>query len=284
MDQIGFTASALTSGRGILHIIEIVICVVDQALLHIHQHPGHTYWVWCMFTWVFCGLMTLIITIIEMFKIDLLLKFLNIMDWDDFATGMTMTMTLMVFSTAVIYPVFYICSHCYLAVVITIVTLACFIVYIIDAVMSKCATKGSYLCIMPGFIKVLEAFVTCIIFISLIGYVGKPALYWCIVVYVLPFPVTLLFMVINILHPLKNCIPCNLNKYAFYILLVIVLLYISAAIIWPLYSFRDNPRPADCPGNFCIWSIIFIVTFMTYVNLILYIVDCICTKFGLCGF
>ncbi|XP_061080199.1 myeloid-associated differentiation marker-like protein 2 [Conger conger] len=284
MDKISFTPSALTSGRGILHIIEIVLCAVDSGLLSIYRHPSHTYWVWCMFTWVFCGIMTLIITIIEMFKIDLLLKFLNIMDWDDFATGMTLTMTLMVFSTAIIYPVFYICSRCFLAVAITIVTLVCLIVYIADAVKSKCATKGSYLCILPGFIKVLEAFVTCMIFISLTGYVGKPALYWCILVYIVPFPVTLLFILINILYPLKSCLCCDLKKFAFYILLVIVLLYISAAIIWPVYSFRGNPRPADCPGNFCIWNILFIVTFMTYVNLFLYILDCIFTKLGICGF
>ncbi|XP_036378394.1 myeloid-associated differentiation marker-like protein 2 [Megalops cyprinoides] len=284
MDQIAFTPSSLISSRGILHMIEIVLSALDAGLLNLNYHPSHTYWVWCMFTWVFCTLMTLIITVIELFKIDLLLTFFRIMDWDDFAVGMAMTMTLMVFSTAVIYPVFYACSRCYLSWVISVISWLILIAYAIEAVKGKMSKKGSYLSILPGFIKVLEAFVTCIIFISLTGYVGKPGLYWCILVYIIPFPVTLLVIVINVLQLLKKCIPFDLNKYMFFLLLVFVLLYVTAAIIWPIYSFRGNPRPADCPPNFCIWSILFVVTFMTYVNLILYIVDCIFTKLKICGF
>uniref|UniRef100_A0A8C9SC35 MARVEL domain-containing protein n=1 Tax=Scleropages formosus TaxID=113540 RepID=A0A8C9SC35_SCLFO len=277
MDQISFTPSILKSDRGILHILEVVLCAVSFLLVSFNQHPMHTFWVWCMFTWAFCFIMTLIIMVIELFKIDLLLKFFQIMDWDDFALGMAMLSTIMVFSASVIYPVFYACLHCFVSILASITSCLCFIAYAVEAVRGKLSIKGSYLSIMPGFFKVLEAYVTCIIFISLTGYVGKPGLYWCILVYIVPFPVTLLVIVVNVLQLLKRCLPFQLSKIVIVFLVVSVLLYITAAIIWPIYSFKGITRPTDCGPNNCIWNIIFVVTLGTYVNLGLFTVDLILT-------
>ncbi|KAL4617899.1 myeloid-associated differentiation marker-like protein 2 [Arapaima gigas] len=284
MDQIAFTPSLLKSERGILHILEVALCAISFGLVLLNYHPMHTYWVWCMFTWAFCFIMTLVITIVELMKIDLVLKFLQIMDWDDFALGMAMLSTMMVFSASVIYPVFYACFDCFVSILATIASCLCCIAYAVEAVRGKLSVKGSYLSIMPGFFKVLEAFVTCIIFISLAGYVGKPALYWCILVYIVPLPMTLLVIVVNILQLLKKCLPFQLRKIVIIFLVVSVLLYITAAIIWPVYSFRGVTRPIDCRVYNCIWNILFVVTLGTYINLGLFTVDLILTVLGLCGF
>ncbi|XP_016402456.1 myeloid-associated differentiation marker-like protein 2, partial [Sinocyclocheilus rhinocerous] len=169
---------------------------------------------------------------------------------------------------------------------VTILSAVCCALYCVETFRDRCdATRSAtYVAALPGFIKVLEAFVACIILISLIGYVGKPALLWCIVAYAVPLPLTLLTIITNILTKLKNCLPFSIDRFTMIFLVISVLLYISAAILWPTYSFRGNPRPKDCPGNSCIWSIQFVVTIMTYVNLSLYVADLVLTCLGICGF
>ncbi|XP_066546323.1 myeloid-associated differentiation marker-like protein 2 [Amia ocellicauda] len=233
-----------------------------------------SYWNWCMFTWVFCFLMTVVIIVIELLGITLLLKLIQF-DWGDFTTGMSILFAIMLLSASVLYAVFYTCSKCVLSLVTTCVSFLCFITYTIEAVMAKMDGGGGYMSTMPGFLKVLESFISCIIFISLTGYYGKPGMEWCIVVYAVCFPVTLLILIYNILPTL--CKPCvfPMNKIAPIFSVVAVLLYVSAAILWPLSAFRNYPRPPDCEN--CLWDSLLVVTIFTFINLALYILDLIFT-------
>lgn len=285
MEKPKFSLSALTSTRGALHIAQIVMCVVTFAVSYVWGHPLHTYWIYCMVVWGLCPIISLIITIVEMFLIHkLILVFC--MDWDDFTTGMAMMASLCTFSCTAMFANFYICRKCIWGWMVTILSAVCCVLYCVETFRDKCdATRSAtYLAALPGFIKILEAFIACIILISLIGYVGRPALLWCIVAYVVPLPLTLLTIITNILTKLKKCLPFSIDRFTMIFLVISVLLYISAAILWPTYSFKGNPRPKDCPGNSCIWSIQFVVTIMTYVNLGLYIADLVLTCLGICGF
>ncbi|XP_029484619.1 myeloid-associated differentiation marker-like protein 2 [Oncorhynchus nerka] len=279
-----FTPSSLINGRGALHMTQIVLGILTFILAAVQGETQHTYWNYAMFTWAFCSIMTLIITVIEMFMLHLLLKIC--LDWDDFTTGMAMSSALMTASVFVMYANFYICKKCLYSIVIAFLALLCGVAYILEVVKDKFMDKkkGSYLAALPGFWKVLEAFVSCIIFISLTGYDGKPALIMCIVAYVIPFPIIPIIIITNIFTKIKNCLPFNIDRFVFIFLVISVVLYTFAAIVWPIYTFRGNPRPSDCPGSFCIWAIQFMVAFMTYVNLILFIVDLVFTLLGMCGF
>ncbi|KAM4624499.1 myeloid-associated differentiation marker-like protein 2 [Polymixia lowei] len=279
-----FTPSSLMSGRGGLHMAQIVLCLVTFALAGIRGGSSHTYWIYGMFTWAFCPIVTLGITLIEMFKLNIFLKLC--MDWDDFTTGMAMSSSLMTLSVAITYANFYICRSCVYAWVVSILAFLCAVVYILEVIKDKFLDrkKGSYLAALPGFWKVLEAFVSCIIFISLTGYRGRPALIMCVVAYIIPFPILPLIIATNILKKLKNCLPFNLDRFVFIFLIISVVLYVFAAIMWPIFMFKNNPRPSDCPGSYCIWAIEFMVAFMTYVNLIFFTVDLIFTLLGICGF
>ncbi|XP_032357694.1 myeloid-associated differentiation marker-like protein 2 [Etheostoma spectabile] len=282
-----FSPSTLLSGRGGLHMAQIILSVVTFVLGAFRGGSTHTYWNYAMFTWAFCPIMTLIITIIEMFKLDVILN-LFCMDWADFTTGMAMSSTLMTVSVALTYANFYACLkwQCLYGWIVSIFAFLCAFVYTLEVVKDKFLDKkkGSYLAALPGFWKVMEAFVSCMIFISLAGYRDKPALILCIIAYVIPFPILPLIIATNILKKLKSCLPFNLDRFVFIFLVISVVLYIFAAIVWPIFMFRNNPRPKDCPPSFCIWAIEFMVAFFTYVNLILFTLDLIFTLLGICNF
>uniref|UniRef100_A0A673BUG4 MARVEL domain-containing protein n=1 Tax=Sphaeramia orbicularis TaxID=375764 RepID=A0A673BUG4_9TELE len=259
---------------------QIILSLLTFVLAIFRGGSSHTYWNYAMFTWAFCPIMTLIITVIEMFKLDVVLN-LFCMDWSDFTTGMAMSSTLMTISIAITYANFYTCTKlkCLYGIIVSVFAFLCGFVYTLEVVKDKILDKkkGSYLAALPGFFKVMEAFVSCVIFISLTGYRDKPALILCIIAYVIPFPILPVIIAVNILKKLKNCLPFNLDRFVFIFLVISVVLYIFAAIVWPIFTFKDNPRPSHCPPSFCIWAIQFIVTFMTYVNLILFSLDLIFT-------
>ncbi|CAJ1080924.1 myeloid-associated differentiation marker-like protein 2 [Xyrichtys novacula] len=280
-----FTPSTLLSGRGGLHMCQIVLCLVTFVLSLFRGGSSHTYWNYAMFTWAFCPIMTLIITIIEMFKLDIILN-MFCLDWADFTTGMAMSSSLMTVSVAIFYANFYACLKCLYGLIVSVFALLCAILYVLEVVKDKFLDKkqGSYLAALPGFWKVLEAFVSCMIFISLSGYRDKVALIFCVIAYVIPFPILPLIIATNILKKLKTCLPFNLDRFVFIFLVISVILYIFAAIVYPIFMFKNNPRPSDCPPSFCLWAIQFMVAFFTYVNLILFTVDLIFTLLGICGF
>lgn len=285
LSQAVFSPKTLLSGRGALHMAEIILCLVTFFVALLRGWSSHTYWKYAMFAWAFCAIMTLFITIIEMFKLDIPLN-MFCMDWSDFTTGMAMSSALMTVSVAITYANFYICLTCLYGWIVSILAFLCGLVYILEVLKDKCLDKkqGSYLAALPGFWKVLEAFVSCMIFVSLTGYRDKPALIACVVAYIIPFPILPLIIATNILKKLKKCLPFNLDRFVFIFLVISVVLYIFAAIVWPIFTFRHNPRPKDCPPSYCVWAIQFMVAFFTYVNLILFTVDLIFTLLGICGF
>lgn len=280
-----FTPSSLLSGRGGLHMAQIILSLTTFVLGFFRGGRDHTYWIYAMFTWAFCPIVTLIITIIEMFLLNVPLD-MFCMDWYDFTTGMAMSSTLMTISVAIIYGNFYACRTCVYGWIVTVFAFLVGLVYALEVLKDKCLDKkkASYLAALPGFWKVMEAFVSCIIFISLTGYRDKPALILCVVAYIIPFLILPFIIATNILKKLKKCLPFNLDRFVFIFLVISVLLYIFAAIVWPIFTFRNNPRPHDCPPSYCIWAIQFIVAFMTYVNLILFILDLIFTLLNICDF
>lgn len=284
MSKAVFTPSSLLSGRGALHMAQILLCLVTFIISAIRGGSSHTYWIYAMFAWAFCPIMTLIITMVETFKIHILLALC--MDWDDFTTGMAMSSALMTVSVAIFYANFYICSTCLHGWIVSVFAFVCGILYILEVVKDKFCDKkeGSYLAALPGFWKVLEAFVSCMIFVSLTGYRDSAALIFCVIAYIIPFPIIPVIIATNILKKLKNCLPFNLDRFVVIFLVISVVLYIIAAILWPIFMFRNNPRPMDCPPSFCIWAIQFMVSFFTFVNLILFTLDLIFTLLGICNF
>lgn len=48
-------------------------------------------------------------------------------------------------------------------------------------------------------------------------------------------------------------------------------MYATAVVVWPIYAFQNNPRHSSC--HHCAWDGLLVVSLMTCVNLIAYILD-----------
>lgn len=258
---------ALTSPVGILRMLEVLLSCIVFSLVASVGHINSSYWAWCMFTWCFCFLITLIILILEFTSLHVKVP----ISWDDFTTAFAMLATLMILAASVIYPTFYVCSFCSRQIAATVLSCLCFIAYAIEVGLTR-AKPGEisgFLSTVPGLMKVLEAFVACIIFISL-DTVKDPGLRWCVAVYSLCFIFALLIIILTICRLLALC-PFPFDKFLTGYNVLAVLMYLTAAVIWPIYSFKNNPRPPNC--NHCSWDKLVVVSFMSCVNLIVYIVD-----------
>ncbi|TKS91846.1 Myeloid-associated differentiation marker [Collichthys lucidus] len=113
---------------------------------------------------------------------------------------------------------------------------------------------------MLATLMVLEAFVACIIFICLDEnrYKMFPGLQWCVAVYSICFIFAVTVIIFTICR-LLSLFPAPFDKVLTGCNVLAVLMYITAVVIWPLYSFQNNPKPSNCPsyglgGIFCKWN------------------------------
>ncbi|XP_036390813.1 myeloid-associated differentiation marker-like protein 2 [Megalops cyprinoides] len=261
--------------HNIFRLVEAIFCTLAACL---SSAPRQSYGAWCLFTWVFCLSVSLFILVMEIMSWYLLLMAI-LPNWKDFTCGMTMLCSLMISSASFIFLVHFTCMSCITAIFCTIFSLAAMGTYMVDAVMAKRNRPEGYLSTLPGFVRVSEAFVACIIFAAYTSYfqgVGpsyRPgAMIWCIIVYGICFLVTVVIILFRLIKFLSLlCSMLDIVELVFNILAV--LLYLSTAIVWPLYTYQHyrSYHPPDC--SYCRLDDLVVVTVMTIGNLILYIVD-----------
>uniref|UniRef100_A0A4W4GM65 MARVEL domain-containing protein n=1 Tax=Electrophorus electricus TaxID=8005 RepID=A0A4W4GM65_ELEEL len=249
----------VTMPVGIVRILEIVLSCVCFSLV-----------AWRMFTWCFCCFMTLFILILEFTNLSAKVP----ISWDDFTTAFAMLATLMVLAASVIYPTFFVCSSSSCHIAASVISCICFIMYAVEVGLNRAKSGeiSGFLSTVPGLMKVLEAFIACIIFICLDPgrYKLFAGLQWCVAVYSICFIFAILIIILTICRQLALC-PFPFDKVLTGYNVLAVMMYMTAVVIWPLYSFQGYPRPEVC--NHCSWDSLVVVSFMTCVNLIVYIVD-----------
>nr|XP_046272526.1 myeloid-associated differentiation marker homolog [Scatophagus argus] len=261
----------LTTPVGIVRILEVIFTCVSFSLGAAAGHRSESFWTWCMFTWCFCFCVTILILLLEFISLSAKLP----ISWNDFTTAFAMLATLMVLATFVIYPIFYSCRTCSKEIIATVISILAFASYAAEVVLTR-AKPGEisgFLSTVPGLLKVLEAFVACIIFICLEGihYHNFPGLQWCVAVYSICFIFALIVIIFTICR-LLALFPTPFDKVLTVCNVLAVLMYITAVVIWPFYSFQNNPRPSNCPQG-CVWDNLVVISFMTCFNLVAYIVD-----------
>ncbi|XP_073705186.1 myeloid-associated differentiation marker homolog [Garra rufa] len=267
--MVTLNTQSLTTPIGIIRLFEFALTLITFSLVASIGHTTFSFWAWCMFTWCFCCFVTLLIIILEFTSLNTKVP----ISWDDFTTAFAMLATLMHLAASVIYPTFFVCSTCSIAIAATVMSCICFSLYAAEVGLAR-AKPGEisgFLSTVPGLLKVLEAFVACIIFICLNSsfYRFFPGLQWCVAVYSICFIVTLLIIILTIGRLLAR-IPF-MDKCLTGFNVLAVLLYLTAVVIWPVYSFQNNPRPQGCVH--CYWDNLVVVSCMTCINLIVYIVD-----------
>ncbi|XP_047428050.1 myeloid-associated differentiation marker homolog [Mugil cephalus] len=269
--MVTLNVGTLISPVGIVRILEVIFTCISFSLVASVGHSTDSFWTWCMFTWCFCFCVTLIIIILEFIELNPK----NIISWDDFTTAFAMLATLMVLASSIIYAVFFTCPSCSKQVGATVTSFVAFILYAIEVGMTR-AKPGEisgFLSTVPGLLKVLEAFVACIIFICLgyNQYWRQPGLQWCVAVYSVCFIFAIVIIIFTICR-LLTLFPAPFDKILTACNVLAVLMYLTAVVIWPLYSFRNNSRPSNC-STLCPWNMLVVISFMTAFNLVTYIVD-----------
>ncbi|XP_074454114.1 myeloid-associated differentiation marker [Larus michahellis] len=266
---------AVTSWVGIARLFAVVLSCVAFSLVASTGEYKSPYGTWCMFTWCFCFAVTLVVLVLELLELYSALP----ISWDDFTSAFSMLAALMVFTTSVVYPSTSIgspcSSHCAQKAVATTASCLCFLAYALEVGLTR-AKPGdisSFLSTVPGLLKVFEVYVACLIFSLLDSYASEAGLQWCVAVYSICFIVTFLIIIFTIGRCLAY-IPCPLEKMLVGYNALALVMYITATVLWPLYSFKDTKRPNPCNSE-CAWNKHLGVTFLTIFNLIAYLVDLI---------
>lgn len=269
MIQVEFRA--LTQPVGIMRTMATILTCMSFSLVATVGYIPSAYWAWCMFTWVFCFFFTLLILILEFSTVSTKLPFA----WDDFTTAFAMLASLMCLIASIIYPTFFTCKSCHREIGASVVSWVCFGVYAGEVVLNHLRPSGQssgFLSSLPGIMKMLETFLACLIFTSLqTDQYTSPALRWCVAVYSLCFIFAILIILLSI-GQLTSYFPFSFDKLAIIYNLLAAMMYMSAMVVWPLYSFQNNKRPSNC-GHHCSWDKLVVVTFMTILNFIVYTLD-----------
>lgn len=263
---------ALTQPVGAMRIMETILTCMSFSLVAAVGYVSSPYWAWCMFTWCFCFCFTFLILILEFTTVSAKLPFA----WDDFTTAFAMLASLMCLAASVIYPTFFTCKTCHRQIGASVVSWVCFGVYAGEVVLTRLRPSGQnsgFLSTLPGIMKMLETFLACLIFTSLEDwqYSGSPELQWCVAVYSLCFIFAIIIILLT-LGQLTSYFPFSFDKLVIVYNILAAVMYVTAMVIWPLYSFRTNKRPSDC-GHLCDWDKLVVVTFMTILNVIVYSLD-----------
>jgi len=258
---------------GIVRMLEVVLTCICFALAASSGVPNHSvsHWAWCMFCWCFCCFTTLLILVLEFTSLNTKVP----ISWEDFTMAFAMLATLMTVTISIIFPTFFASSSSSSRQIgASVVSWLCFGLYAGEVwlIHQKPGEISGFLSTVPGLLKILETFVSCIIFTSLspAEYTRSPGTQWCVAVYSICFIFSLLIILLTIAR-LLHVFPFSFDKAVITFNILAVAMYATAVVIWPLYAFHKRPRPDDC--NHCSWDDLVVVTFMTVINFLVYTGD-----------
>ncbi|XP_076608342.1 myeloid-associated differentiation marker homolog [Chaetodon auriga] len=258
---------AVTQPVGIMRIMAVILTCISFSLVAYEGHVLSTYWAWCMFTWCFCFFFTFLIVILEFTTVNTKLPFA----WDDFTAAFAMLASLMCLAVSIMYPTFFTCKTCHLQITASVVSWVCFGMYTAEVVYTRLHPIGQtsgFLSTLPGIMKMLETFLACLIFTSLeTNQFSSPGLQWCVSVYILCFIFVILIILLT-LGRLTSYFPFSFDKLVIVYNVLAAAMYTTAMVIWPLYSFPTTNSPTGEA-----WDKLLVVTLMTILNCIVYILD-----------
>ncbi|RVE69398.1 hypothetical protein OJAV_G00077490 [Oryzias javanicus] len=262
----------LTSTLGITRILELIsncICFSVMASVGLHDF---SIWIWFLFTWSFSFCTTFLILILELFGLNQQLPF----SWNDFTAAYSIGATLMVFATSVIMTVGFVKFDYAKFFATTFFSYFSFGLYLneVNLIRKKSEEISAFLSTIPGFLKIIEAFVASIIFIclSLSPYPYYPELKWCVSVYSIGFIFDMFFIIVIICR-LESWLPVLSDKVVLVFNVMGTVAYMIAVILWPVFGFKHITTEGCSTFAFCPWKMVIVITSMTCVNFVINIVN-----------
>ncbi|GCC26067.1 myeloid-associated differentiation marker homolog [Chiloscyllium punctatum] len=269
----------VTGPVGIVRFFEIFLsCTAFSLVAHVRQYSG-SYGGWCMFSWCCSFTVSVLIVLLELTALNSRIP----ISWDDFTAFFAMLATLMNLTASIIYPTIFLTPNIQTGedfkIAATVMSCLCFVAYAVEVGLTR-ARPGEingYLKTVPGLLKVLEAFIACIIFVIIEGsYHVNAGRQWCMAVYCICFIITLSIIILTIAKLITR-LPFPVERFLTVYNIMAVLMYLTAAVIWPVFCFSEHygqpTRPSYCGKSHCKWDNQVIVTVLTFANLIVYLVD-----------
>ncbi|KAL4658171.1 pyrroline-5-carboxylate reductase 1, mitochondrial-like isoform X1 [Arapaima gigas] len=276
---------AILSPLGAARMAQLVLGCSTMSLVAHEAGYSANYGTYCMFVWCFCFAVTLIVFTLDVTRLHGCMP----ISWDNFTVAFAMLATLMYITASVVYPVYFLqfdCSssgceqHGY-RIAVTVCSSVCCFAYGAEVFITR-AKPGhvvGYMATLSGLLKVVQAFVACIIFGALANdseYNQYIATQYCVVIYSLCFAVTVVVVALTVTGR-TSTLRFPFDRFVIIYTFLAVLLYLSTAVIWPVFCFDKKygtlHRPSSCPRGKCPWDSKLVVAVFTYVNLVLYIAD-----------
>ncbi|KAJ3601548.1 hypothetical protein NHX12_032516 [Muraenolepis orangiensis] len=277
--------AAVLSPLGAARMTQLFLGCSIMALVSHGAGYSASYGIFCMFTWCFCFAVTLVVFALDVTRLHACVP----ISWDNLTVAFAMLATLMYVTASVVYPVYFLESECpaegcvvwgYRIAVTVCSGLGCF-PYGAEVLLTR-AKPGAvvgYMATVSGLLKVVQAFVACIIFGALANddrYTDYVATQYCVVVYSLCFTLTVATVALTV-SGRTAALPFPFDRFVVVYTFFAVVLYLSTALVWPIFSFDrkygTSERPEDCPPGACVWDSKLVVAVFTNVNMVLYFVD-----------
>ncbi|KAM9322410.1 myeloid-associated differentiation marker homolog [Pholidichthys leucotaenia] len=262
-------------------------CVAFSVALH-GARLDHGTGDWCIFCWAFSFSGTLLVLLVELFGLQARAP----VSWKNFPITFACYAALLCLSASIIFPLYYLKGSMGPSqtrdyrIVSTVFSCLATIAYISEVSISKArpGEVSGYMATAPGLLKVCETFVACIIFV----FVSDPPIYdrhdalkYCMAVYCICFILSAVIILLCVFE-CTGCLPFPFARFLSAYALLAVVLYLSAAIIWPIFSFdpkhggnKDRPYTCSSAMGVCQWDKFMTVAVLTAVNFILYLADLI---------
>ncbi|XP_048411524.1 myeloid-associated differentiation marker-like protein 2 isoform X1 [Stegostoma tigrinum] len=279
--------SALLSPLGVLRSLQILFGCVTLSLVAHDGGYGAAYGHFCMFAWAWCLTLSGLIVSFELARLQSCVR----LSWENFTISFAMLAVLMELTASVVYPVYFVqldcgghsCESRDFRISASVFSGLTCIAYGVEVQLSRAKPGhiGAYMATTPGLLKVVQAYVACIIFGALANgseYSRYPATQWCVGVYSVCFILTSLVIGFNV-SGRTGALRCPFDRLVVLYTFLATLLYLSAAVVWPIFCFDSKygsvERPPSCSLGDCPWDSQLIITIFTFINLILYLADLI---------
>lgn len=233
---------------------------------------------WCIFCWAFSFACTLLILLVEQFGLQARIP----VSWSNFPITVACYAALFCLSASVILPVFFLRQQQWMTteqrscrITSTVFSCLAAVAYVweVSLTRAKPGETAGYMATVPGLLKVCQTFLACIIFILIsdpISYNSHPALEWCMAVYCICFIVSMVVVILCV-GECTGFLPFPFSKFLPMYGLLAFIMYLSAVILWPIFTFDKKYRQQ---GNN---SRGIGVAVLTAVNLLLYLADLVYT-------
>lgn len=229
---------------------------------------------WCVFCWAFSFACTLLVLLVEQFKLQARAP----VSWSNFPVTVACYAALLCLSASVLFPLYFlkgeriggeVRDH---RIVSTVFSCLAAVVYLGEVSLSRArpGEVAGYMATAPGLLKVCQTFVACVIFLLVsdpVSYDQHPALKWCMAVYCICFILSMGVVVLCI-GEWTGCLPIPFPRFLSAYGLLAAVMYLTATILWPVFQFDRRYQGSGQPPPRLI-----AVAVLTGLNFLLYLAD-----------